>query len=202
MWVIATTLASLAGLIIFVLWVPLDIVLYLDMNGRPKFGLRLAWLFGLVSKEIKRGKKKPEEKKRAAEKELKPQKRRMSPRTIFGLLRTKGLLKQFKRLLKDILGSFNIRDFRINLRVGLDNPADTGLLFAIVGPATHFLDSSIRHEVKLQPVFDRAVFEGYSYGAVRLRPILLVLPFLRFIFSPTTVRVVKKLISSKWKRKK
>ena len=59
MWVVIT-LASLAALIILILCVPLDMVLHVDAYGRPKFHMRLAWLFGLVSKEITKAKRKPE----------------------------------------------------------------------------------------------------------------------------------------------
>lgn len=201
MWVVAI-LASLAGLVILLLCVPLDMALRIDVYGRPKFGMKLEWLFGLVSKEIRKGKKKPEEKKRVAEAEPKRRRRRIGARTIFEILRTKGLLGQFKRLLKNVLGRFKIRDLRVNFRVGLDNPAETGLLFAIVGPATFFLSSSFPHQIRVQPAFDEAVFEGYLHGAVRLQPIQLVTPFLKFAFSLATIRVVKILILSKWKRKK
>ncbi len=200
MWVVAT-LAGLAGLIVILLCVPLDISLHMDVYGRTKFSLRLRWLFGLVSKEIRRGKKKPEEKK-AAEGRPKPRRRKIGARFIFEILRTKGLPEQLKRLLKNVLGSFKIRDLKANFRVGLDNPADTGLLFAIVGPANLFLSSTFSHEIKLQPAFDEAVFEGYSYGTVRLWPIKLVASFLRFPFSLAAVRVVRKLVLRKWKRKK
>ena len=47
MWVIAT-LASLAGLVIFLLCVPLDMRLHMDVYGKPKFSFKLTWLFGLI----------------------------------------------------------------------------------------------------------------------------------------------------------
>ena len=194
MWVVAT-LASLAAVIVLVLCIPLDAVLHIDIHGRPKFQMRLAWLFGLVSKEITRAKKKkPKEKKR---------KRRIKARTIFKILRTRGLLGQLRRLLWDILRRLNIRDLRINFRVGLDDPADTGLLFALIGPATFFLGSSRVHEIRIEPSFeDEAVFEGYFHGAVRLVPIQLAIPILRFVFSLAAMRTVKVLVLTKWKRKK
>ena len=191
MWVIAT-LASLALLIILAFSVPLDVVLRVDVYGRPKFRTRLVWLFGLVSKEIRRGKKTPGEKRGVVKGKRKPRERRGRAKAIFQILRTKGLLRQFKCLLKDILSRLKIRDLSVNLRVGLDDPADTGLLFAIIGPATFFLSSSFLHEIRVQPVFDKAVFEGY----------LLVPPLLRFAFSLTTMRVLKILVWTKWKRKK
>jgi len=201
LWVIAV-LASLVGLIILVLCVPLDTTFHVDVYGRPKLNVRLTWLFGLVSKEVKRGEKKPEEKKKPA-KEKPEKKRKIGFKTVLKILQTKGLTKQVKNLVKDILTQFRIRNLVANFRVGLDNPADTGLLFALVGPATLFLNSLTTHEVKVQPVFSEgAVLEGFSYGNVRLRPIQLVVPLLKSAFSLTTIRVMKTLVLSKWKRKK
>lgn len=202
MWVVAT-LASLAAVIILVLCIPLDAVLRIDVHGRPKSQVRLVWFFGLVSKEITRGKKVPEEKKRVVEDKRKPRKRRLKARTIFQILRTKGLLKQLKLLLHDILKCLKIRDLRVNFRVGLDDPADTGLLFALISPATFFLGSSRVHEIRVEPSFEDAfVFEGYLSGALRLVPIQLAIPFLRFVFSLATIRTAKTLVLAKWKRKK
>ena len=194
MWVVAT-LASLAVVIVLVLCIPLDAVLHIDIHGRPKFQMRLAWLFGLVSKEITRAKKKkPKEKKR---------KGRIKARTIFKILRTRGLLGQLRRLLWDIFRQLHIRDLRVNFRVGLDDPADTALLFALIGPATFFLGSSQVHEIRIEPSFeDEVVFEGYLHGAVRLVPIQLATPILRFVFSLAAIRAVKVLVLTKWKRKK
>ena len=201
MWVIVT-LASLAAILILVLSVPLEMAVHVDVHGRPKLRLKLLWLFGLVSKEITR-KKKPEEKKKAVKAKPKPGKRIRRFGDIFKILRTRGLLRQLKVLLSDILGCLKIRNLVADFRVGLGNPADTGLLFALIGPTTFWLSSSFPHQVKVRPSFEgEATFEGYSYGALRLRPIQLVIPFLRFIFSLATVRMVKKLVLTKWKRKK
>lgn len=178
-------------------------VVRLDADGRPRFRMRLVWLFGLISKEITKAKKKPEEERRVAEGKRKPGKRRVKARTILKILRTRGLLGQVKRLLKDVLRRLKIRDLTADITVGLGDPADTGLLFAVIGPATFFLGSSQVHEIRVRPSFkDEAVFEGYLSGALRLLPIQLVIPFLRFVFSLATIRVVKTLVVGKWRRKK
>jgi len=192
LWVIAT-LAGLAGLTIFVLCMPVDAALNIDTSGRPKFRLRLVWLFGLVSKEVKREKKKPEKKR----------KRRIGFRTISRILRIKGLLRQVKDLVRDVIGQLKIRELAVNLKLGLDNPADTGFLFASIGSITPFLSLPSQYQLRVQPSFyDEAVFEGYLHGVLRLWPIKLVRPFVRFVFSLATLRVVKVLVLSKWKRKK
>lgn len=176
---------------------------HMEAYGRPKFRMRLLWLFGLVSKELGKGKRKPEEKERVAEGKPKHRKRRIRATTILQILRTKGLLRRLGGLLRDTISRLSIKEFRANFRVGLDDPADTGLLFAVIGPATFFLSSSWHNQIRVEPSFeDEAVFEGYLYGTVRLRPIQLVPPFIRFIFSLSTIRVLKVLVLTKWKRKK
>ena len=201
MWIIAT-LGSLAGLIILVLCVPLDATLNVDSSGKPKFRARLEWLFGLLSKELGREKKKPEEKK-VVTGEKRKKKRRMGFGTILNILRTKGLLRQIKNLVRDVLGQLKIRELAVNLRLGLDNPADTGLLFALIGATTPFLSLPSQHRIRVQPSFyDEAIFEGHLRGVLRLRPIKLVRPLLRFVFSLAVLRVVKILVLSKWKGKK
>ena len=190
MWVIVA-LASLAALPILILCLPVDMVLHTDVYGKPKFRLRLSWLFGLVSKEVTEGKKKPEEKRKVVEGKRKPKKRMRGVRGIFEILQTRGLLRQLKVLLKDILSRFKIRNLTADFRVGLGDPADTGLLFAIIGPVLSFLSPPFPHQIRVEPSFgSEAVFEGYSYGKVRLRPIQLVPPLLRFVFSLATIRVV------------
>ena len=203
MWALVI-LSSLAVLVILVLCVPLDIALHVDVYGRPEFRMRLIWLFGLVSKEAGgNGRKKPEEKEKRIEDKREHKERRIRARTIFEILRIKGLPGHLKGLVADILSHLDIRELQVNFKVGLDTPADTALLFGPIGIATLFLDSSWRHEIAVQPSFDgEAIFEGYLHTAVRLRPIQLVAPFIRFAFSLATIRGIKILVLTKWRRKK
>jgi len=200
LWVIAIV-ASLVVILFLVLCVPLDMVLHADVYGKPKFRLRFSWLFGLVSKEITGKKKKPPDKRRAAKGKKKHG--RIDTRVIFRILRTKGVLRRLKELLKDVFSCLKFRELVADFKIGLGNPADTALLFAIIGPATAFLGSSHLHKIRFEPSFgDDAVLEGYSHVTVRLRPIRLVSPFPKFAFSLTALRIIKVLILSKWKRKK
>ena len=202
MWVVVA-LASLAVLIILVLCVPLDMSFHMEAYGRLKFRMRLLWMFGLVTKELGREKREPEDKERVAEGKPKRRKRRIRARTILQIIKTKGLLRRLGGLLKDTISRIRIKELRANFRVGLDDPADTGLLFAVIGPAIFLFSSSWHHQIRVEPSFeDEAVFRGYLYGRVRLQPIQLVPPFIRFVFSLSTIRVLKVLVLTKWKRKK
>jgi hypothetical protein len=202
LWVIVA-LSSLAAFIILVLCVPLDITLHIDTSEKPRSRMRLVWLFGLVSKEIRRAQKKPREKRGELKGKRQFRGRRRRIRTVLAILGTKGLVTQLKDLVMGTLSRLEIRQLGVNFRVGLDDPADMGFLFAFIGPATRFLSSFSYHQIRVHPSFgDEAVFEGHLYGAVRLRPIRLVPTFMRFALSLATIRAVKTLVLTKWKNKK
>jgi hypothetical protein len=161
----------------------------------------LVWLFGLVSHELRQGKKRPEEKKTIEHK----QKRRdwiLWIKVTFEVLRTKGLIRQLGNLTKRIRRHIKIRELIANFKVDLDNPADTGLLFAFLAPVNLILSYFLPYHIRIEPSFSgETLIEGHLYGAIRLRPIQLAAPLIGFAFSLPTLRAVKKLVLSKWRRK-
>lgn len=201
MWAIAVI--AILAVIVLLLCVPLDILLRVDVNGKPRFRMRLAWLFGLVSKELGREKKEPEEEKEAVERKPKPRDRRADARVMLEVLRTKGLFTQLGRLLRGLLSRVKIRELTADLTVGLDNPADTALLFGFVAPAKLLLSYASPNKIRLEPSFaDEAVLEGYLSGAARVQPVQLVPPLIGFACSLPTMRAVKILVLTRWKGKK
>ena len=204
MWVIYT-IAGLAGLIVLVLCVPIDLTFNLDTSRSEKFRIKLVWLFGLIGKQIKREKGKP---KKKALKEKLPEKKRGKKRkrefkTILKILRTKGLLRIIKKLVRDILSQFKIRELAVNVKLGLDNPADMGFVYALIGVTKPFLNLPPQYQIRVQPYFlEELSLEGYLNGLLRLQPIGLIIPITRFIFSRAALRVAIILVLSKWKRKK
>jgi len=186
---IVVTLTSLAVLITTMLLIPVDMALHMDVHGKPRARTRFVWLFGLVTKEVTTGKTKTKKGINRA-------------KTIFNILRTKGLLRQLKSLLRDVISHLKVRDLGTNLRVGLGDPADTGFLFALIGPATVFLNSSVPYPLRVQPSFDDKVsLEGSLDGTVRLRPIKLVIPTIRFACSPAAIKAVTRVALTGWKRR-
>ena len=199
MWIIAA-LAGLFILVIFVLSVPFESTLSLEVYGRPRFRLKVGWFFGLVSKEVGGGKKSEEEEKPADRKRGfdRAQLVRMA-----GILRIPGLSKRVRAFLRSIVNRLKIRDFGADLRVGLGDPADTGLMFAIIGPTILFMCSSFPRQVRVQPSFtDEAVFEGSFHGTVRVVPIQMVVPLLKFALSLPALKAAVKLVRGRWKRRK
>jgi hypothetical protein len=199
LWAI-TALASLVVLITLLLCVPLDLVFRTNINGRPKFSIRLRWLFGLISHELRRERKSPKE-KRTIDRKRKPRDWIWETKVTFEVLRTRGLVKQLVNFIRKILSRIKLRDLTVNLRVALENPADMGLLFAFTAPL-NLLSYFSPHQIRIEPSFvSETIIEGNLYGAVRVRPIQLAVPLIGFAFSSPTLRAVKKLVLYKWKRK-
>jgi hypothetical protein len=171
----------------------------LNVPAKPRFRLKLVWLFGLVRRDITGGKKR--EKKGKSEKIPEPKRKRTGLRDTLAILRTSGLVRQVIRLGRDVLSRLQIKDLAADLKVGLGSPMATGLLFAALGPLASWLNASFPVQVRASFAHE-ATLEGYLQGAVRVQPIRMVFPCLRFIFSPPAFRVARKLIRAKWKRKR
>ncbi len=191
LWIIVA-LVGAAAFITLLLSVPLDVTLRLDIYGKPEFTLKLGWFFGLVTKEVRRKKGKSNERK--------PTSKMDRARAIFEILRLEGLPGQLRRLIKEVFSRISVRELKGEFRVGLGNPVETALLFALVGPLSFI--AGLSHNFKVTPAFDEAVFEGYLYGEARLHPIRLVIPILRFVFSLAAMRLVKKVALRRWKAKR
>jgi hypothetical protein len=195
LWVwVVVALASLLVVLISILCVPVDAVLNLDTSAERKFRFRLVWLFGLISPELGREGRKPKMRRTGRPK----RKKRVGLRTIWRLLRTRGLLAKTKNLVRDVLSRIKIKEIAVNLRLGLDDPAAAGLAFAVIGAARPFMKLPRQYELTIQPSFsDQPFFQGYLHGVLRLQPIRLVIPIGRFVFSPTMFRVLRVLASSR-----
>jgi len=199
LWVVIS-LASLIVIFTAVLFVPLDLSFRVDVYGKIKLSGRLRWLFGLVTKDISRNKIRKE--KRESGGKIRPGKR-PGFRSILSILKTKGLLRQLRILIRNTFHHVKVQDFILDCRAGLDDPADTAVLYGVLGPAVRLIDSPFTRNINLQPSFEGdLVFEGYSEATIRVQPIMLFYPALRFALSLPVMRVIKKLAWMKWKRKK
>jgi hypothetical protein len=200
LWVIIV-LVSLAALTTLFLCIPLDVVFRANLEGRPKFSLKMIWFFGLFSSELRQPRKKPEE-KRVIEFERKPGDWLHRLKITYDILQTKGLFKQFRSFIKRTIRRIKVRELAANLKVGLDNPADTGLLFAVIAPLNLAINYFLPNPIKIEPLFTGEHFiTGYLYGTVRLWPIQLAASMIGLAFSLPALRAIKKMVLYKWKRK-
>lgn len=202
MWFVVV-LVSLIVLVILFLCIPIELVLHASTQGTPKFSLKLIWLFGLVSRDLRQAGKKPRQK---TESELSGKSgsdwlKRI--RVTFEILQTKGLLTQLRRFIIRTFRRIQVKELAANLKVDLENPADTGLLFAFVGPINLLINYFLPYPIKIEPSFTGESFlTGYANGVVKVMPIQMAASVIGLALSLPAFRVIKKLVLYKWKRKR
>jgi hypothetical protein len=183
-------LACLAGLLAL-LAVPVDLAFSVQRHdGRQEGTGTLGWLFGLV--RLRLGK--PRVQVPATPERTKVRRRhhkRGSARRVMVMLRTEGFGWRLLRLAQDLLRHIYIRDLSMAVRLGLDDPADTGRLWGVVGPLAAILTLPHVTRIAIEPVFTSEVLEIDGSGDIRIIPIQLLFVILVFVLSPSTLRALR-----------
>jgi len=192
-------------LLALLLLIPVDLEGRVARGGdRPETRLRIGWLFGRLQRDLFRGgerepskawgKKAPpaeeeEGKEEEGEREDEGEGRgRSSPRIALELLRTRGFLRSLGDLLRGLFGAVQVQSLRIDLSVGLSDPADTaeafGLMMAVLMP----LEAVTPLRSQVAPSFSEERLAGSAEGVLRIAPIKIVPPLARFVLSPPAWR--------------
>lgn len=168
-------LAPLIGFPLFclllLLALPVELSLHLEKEETLDCRARLQWLFGLVSVDLSAitG--------RTAKEALaeKPKKRKVLPTSLFG---SETSLRRIMRLIRGLLHTLEIRELKLRGRIGLGDPAYTGMLMGLLHPL--LLPG---RNVALIADYQEAVFEGCCTARIRLFPIKVIGALLFFLFS-------------------
>lgn len=179
--------AGLLGLVFLVLAVPVDVEFRLE-GIEPFTGhLGVRWLFGLVRYRVPvpRAGPRPEAKPKAAEVRARPEGRRRH-RNVLAALKETAFRQRVYRLAGDLIRAVHPHRLRLLMRIGLGDPADTGRLWAVVGPLSAV---PLRNaELRIQPDFLDPVLEVEADGRLLLVPLSILILAIAFALSPPTIR--------------
>ena len=174
--------------LITLLSIPVDLAFRVRRETSLRTDLTVRWMFGLVEFPLK-GRKRREKtaKPRAKKREKRGRLARRLPQ-LLGALQSAQFRHRLLRFCRDIIAALRLRDFGLRLRLGFDDPADTGIAWAFVGPLVAFLEAREAANVDVGADFERETFEVEAGGKVRLIPAHLAWIFLVFALSPVTLR--------------
>jgi hypothetical protein len=189
-WVLIV-LAGLVVLFVLTLCIPIDAVFEWDSGKKPRARLILVWLFGLIrfapGREARAKTELPSEKKA---------KRRPGLAKLLKIVTTEGLFGKVAALVKSTLRQIRIEEFAADITLELDDPADAGLVYAILGTAYPLFRSTWLNRVRIEPVVgEEFVVRGNARVVVRLQPVCLVVPWLKFMFSRPGFSLMKTAIA-------
>ena len=106
--------------------------------------------------------------------------------------RARGFSGKILRFASRLVRSVQVRDVDVELQIGTGDPAETGLLFAVIGPSLA-LASGSSPNIRIEPNFVEETLEGHARGTVRVYPIRLIPPLIAFALSPATFRGITAL---------
>ena len=195
-----------AGIVLFILLVlsvPVDMSFDVGGTGAARAKMRLGWLFGLLGKELgpkESGSREfdPRElgpaRKKPKEQAPKRTKKLRSARPFLSLLLTKGVARGLLKLARRILSGVRVRHLDARLRLGLDDPADTGLLYSALWPVLVPLTYKGSANVRMELSFEKPALDLTARGLIRVFPIQMVWSVLLFALSPAGLRAMKRIV--------
>ena len=189
LWGTAAALGGLVLLVALLLAIPVTVVFRCRRVGAFSAQFAVGWLFG----RIRLRRRWPG--LRAAEAGERPPERRSSRHqrggqrgSALSLLRESDLRRRLLRLLNDLVRAAHLDRLRLRARLGLGDPADTGLLWALVGPLSGAAQGLGAAQVQVQPEWVDPVFEFDAQGRVRFVPLQWLALILWFGLSPSAMR--------------
>ncbi|MDH5473388.1 MAG: DUF2953 domain-containing protein [Gammaproteobacteria bacterium] len=184
------TIAILLALLLALLAVPLSMSFSITREQALQGDARFRWLFGLVKFQahfpgeapaLKHEKKPPAEKKAS---------RKASNNTpdVAALFKHSAFRPHLMKFIKHLLRASHAEDLYLRLRIGLGDPADTGMLWIVMGPLSAMMKNLHSIHIDIEPEFIEAVIEIESHGRFQLIPLQFIALSTAFILSPTTLR--------------
>jgi len=126
----------------------------------------------------------PERTPAAAADASRPKPTQRTPRRVIRhVLRTKGLAAAAARLAVRLIQQVQVREARLEVRLGLADPADTGQLWATLAPALAVLSSRSDACISLTPEFSRPCCELAGRANLQVIPARLLLAVGRTLLS-------------------
>ena len=209
-----------AGIVLFILLVfsiPVDMAFDVGWPGAARSRMRVGWLFGLLGKEFGRSGKNridpvgenPAERRLAhvavapveldgieepKERASKRKKKKRSAKQLLSLVMSKGVARGLLKLTRRMLSAVRVRHLDARMRIGLDDPAATGMLYSALWPVLVPLTHSSSANVRMELSFEEPVLDLTARGQIRVFPIQMVWSVLLFALSSAGLRAMKRMV--------
>ena len=182
------TAAVVLFILFFLLILPIEVEFnYNNLNADEKT-VRLRALFGLLSKTVYPSDK-SESHKRKEKAEVKKEKKSGSgPSKIISVLRNGKFLRKTVHTFKKLLFSIKPELKHFHIKLGLNDPADTGIIWGLIGPLSGVLYGFSEKEVVIEPDFLDQSLGLNAEGSISIVPLEILLILLCYLLSPTVIK--------------
>lgn len=184
--VLVWLLLAVLLLVVALLAVPLEWTFKLRQEqGQREGESHIRWLFGLVRVRTDGSAKAMTSEE--PEKTGKPIKKARRSKPLAAIF-VEGFVARVLTLVRRLITSIHIHHLDLHSRIGLGDPADTGRLWAFIGPLGVLLAQPRATSVRIEPDFYNEVLDFTSDGRIHVVPLRLLWVVLGFLVSPNTWR--------------
>lgn len=127
---------------------------------------------------------------RAEKKGGRREKRKATKNHPVALLSHAPARRRLVRLLRDLMQTIRFQEFDLQMRLGLGDPADTGRLWAWLGPLNAVIGHCRRWRITIDPDFMNAIVEFNTHARVVFIPLRLIVLLFTFLFSPSVMHAL------------
>lgn len=179
MTIVALVLATL----LVVLLIPVQLSFAARWPSEQPNKIAVRWCFGLIrhEKTLPAGDRPTQSASKGRAKRTTPDRK---PFPVAALVAQRRFRARLYRLASRLWHAIDKDAIRVSVRVGTGDPAETGRLWAIVGPLSGWLQTLESYQIDVLPDFDRPVVEGTASGTLGFAPLRLLAPLVAFACSP------------------
>jgi len=190
-----TGVVLLLLLLIVLLAIPVTLAYQISWPRTVPGYIRLQWAFGLVRMQL------PLSQPAAATPEVdevaqkighfeRSSQNRGSP---FAAMRQKPFRRRIVRFIDDVWCAVHKREVTLRVRIGLGDPADTGQLWAFMGPVSALLANIQEASFIIEPDFFESRFELDSSGYIQIIPLQMIYLTIGLLLSPPVWQGIKQM---------
>lgn len=184
---VAVIALILLGIVAF-LAVPVEFVFHIQHDETKRNDAAVVLLFGMIRIPLTARADNVSREKAVKIREMETRPHRQGK--AYSLLRNAYVRRRLLRFVHGLLSAIKIETFDLHVRLGLDDPADTGRLWGIVGPLSSLLSGIRTAHIRIEPDFSAEVFSVQTQGRITVIPLQILSISLRFFLSPQVIRTL------------
>jgi len=190
-----TIVVAFMLLLIALLAIPVTLTFQVSWQEVFHGYIKLRWAFGHVHVRIPsfQSKAPSPEDEQLTQKTSRAERSPDKKTNLFAIVWQKAFRQRIIRFISDFWHAIHKRDISLRVRVGLGDPADTGQLWAIVGPVAGILSNAQETSIKIVPEFLDTTFELDSSGNIRLIPLQIIYLTVGLLLSPPVWQGIKQM---------
>ncbi len=180
------TLLVVCLMLVALLIIPLGLSFELSFQESLRGQVRIRWLFGIVRIRLFQPRKASSEDVKPVRKTHKAGRRQNEPkRRNFGaVVRQDAFRQRIYKFVRDLWRMLHRKNLKLHTRIGLGDPADTGQLWAFVGPICALFANIREATIDVEADFDEPVFEFEGSGTIEFIPLQMIYLTLGMLLSP------------------